>query len=288
MIQKTQLLTLISLRFFVPLAIASLASSSLPMQASIVKLGTTRTNLQQNQSVPPPPLPDNGAPVGRRRGGTSRNDCPALKIPVTALVPGKERLNDFQDSTSLLASTISEYPTFWVYTPELPNNTRNAEFILQDEAGEDIYRTSLTLPPASAVISINLPSNPKYALKIGNKYQWYFKIYCGQPEAKYFYVDAWIERIALTKELELKLKAVKSRKYLTYFDQKIWYDALTELGELLRTDSQNNNLKTNWANFLKSIDLQDIAQEPVAIFNEGSGRKVLIPNVLQENKIYSQ
>ncbi|KYC43103.1 hypothetical protein WA1_13455 [Scytonema hofmannii PCC 7110] len=271
--KKRLLLTLMSLRYFVPLAIPGLASFSLPMQASVVKLVTNYPNSQQNQSVQQPQLPDNGAPIGRRRGGTSRNDCPALNIPVTALVPGKEKLDDFQDSASFLASTISKHPTFWVYIPELPNNTRNGEFLLQDEAGEDIYRTFLTLPPTAAVISISLPSSPSYSLKIGKKYHWYFKIYCGKQEAKarYFYVDAWIERVALTPELDLKLKVAKSQKYLTYFDHNIWYDALTNLGELLRTNSQNKNLKTDWLKFLKSIDLQDIAQEPVTIFSWDRG-----------------
>ncbi|UKO95878.1 DUF928 domain-containing protein [Nostoc sp. UHCC 0870] len=263
MTQKALPLSLISLKYFVALAIASLATSALPIEASVIKSYTTHASSQKNQLIQQLQLPDNGAPLGRRRGGTSRNDCPALKIPVTALVPGKERLDNIQGSISFLASTISEHPTFWVYVPELPNNIRNGEFILQDEAGEDIYRTFLKLPPVSAFINITLPSNPQYSLKIGKKYHWYFKIYCGQPEAeaKYFYVDAWIERIALTKELDIRLKAAKSQRYLTYFNQNIWYDALTDLGKLLQTNSQDNTLKTNWVNFLTSIDLPDIAQE---------------------------
>ena len=39
-----------------------------------------------------PKFPDNGAPTGRRRGGTSRDGCPTLSKPVTALVPGEETL----------------------------------------------------------------------------------------------------------------------------------------------------------------------------------------------------
>ena len=59
-------------------------------------------------------FPDNGAPKkGRRRGGTSRRDgCPKLKTPITALVPGEDN-----NHKSFLASTVAEYPTFWVYVP---------------------------------------------------------------------------------------------------------------------------------------------------------------------------
>ncbi|ACC81654.1 DUF928 domain-containing protein [Nostoc punctiforme] len=254
MTEKRLLLKSIGLRYIVPLAIASLTIFSLPIQAQVIQ----------------PKLPDNGAPIGRRRGGTSRNDCPAVNIPVTALVPGKEASGDSQDSASFLASTISEHPTFWVYTPELPNNARSGEFILQNEVGEDIYQKSLTLPQTASFIAISLPSSPKYSLQIGKKYHWYFKIYCGKPEPEtgYFYVDAWIERIALTNDLDLKLKMQKSLKYITYFEQNIWYNALTNLGEQIRSNSQNNNFKTDWVNFLKSIDLQDISQEPVVIIDK--------------------
>ncbi|MCF4965684.1 DUF928 domain-containing protein [Nostoc sp. CMAA1605] len=258
------LLPLLRLRYFVVFGMLCLVSSPLPLQASPTKLHTLYANNQQNLFTPPQ-FPDNGAPVGRRRGGTSRNDCPALNIPLTALVPGQEKLDNFQGSTSFLAATISEYPTFWVYIPDLPSNIRHGEFILQNEIGEDIYRTSLKLPSISGVININLPSEPRYSLKLGQKYHWYFKIYCGleNSESKYFYVDAWIERIALTKNIDREIKSIKSHKYLAYFHQKIWYDAITELGQLLQTNSQNNTLKTDWAEILKSIDLSDIAQEPV-------------------------
>jgi len=60
MTEKRLLLKLISLRYIVPLAIASLASFSFPIQAQVSR--------QQNQLVSQLKLPDNGAPIGRRRG----------------------------------------------------------------------------------------------------------------------------------------------------------------------------------------------------------------------------
>lgn len=272
------LLPLLSLRYFVFLAIASLLSSPLPIQASVIKSNTIYAS-KQHKLLILPQLPDNGTPLGRRRGGTSRNDCPALNIPLTALVPGKETFDNFQGSKSFLAVTISEYPTFWVYIPELPSNIRNGEFILQNESGEDIYRQSLKLPSNSGFMSISLPSEPPYSLKIGQKYHWYFKIYCREKELepKYFYVDAWIKRIALNKELDLKLKSIKSHKYFTYLNEKIWYDAITDLGQILQTNSQDNALKSDWVEILKSIDLADIAQAPVLSTSSQTSKIIASP-----------
>ena len=116
--------------------------------------------------------------MGRRRGGTShREGCPKLKMPITALVPGQKTNNK-----SFSASTVSEYPTFWVYVPELPMNLSAGELVLQDEEGNDVFRTPITLPRKPGAIAITLPPNPQYALKEDLKYHWYFQVYCGEPQ----------------------------------------------------------------------------------------------------------
>jgi hypothetical protein len=231
------------------------------------KEGTARVQFNQL-----PPLPDNGTPTGRRRGGTSRDGCPALNTHITALVPGKETLNEAQgeaspktSSKSFLAKTVAEYPSFWVYLPDLPANLRTGEFVFQDWEGNDVYRTSLTLPGKSGIIGISIPSSSEYSLKTDQKYHWYFKVYCdgSQKKSEYFYVDGWVQRVALTPDLENKLKTAKSREYVVYADNSIWYDALTNLADLRRTDSQNAMLKDDWAGLLKAVSLQDLAQASI-------------------------
>ena len=49
-----------------------------------------------------PELPDAGEPVGRRKGGAGRPECPAALTNLTAIVPGKE-------GKSFLTSTTSEH-----------------------------------------------------------------------------------------------------------------------------------------------------------------------------------
>jgi hypothetical protein len=219
-----------------------------------------------NRITPTPNLlaqkfPDNGEPTGRRHGGTSRRDeCPDLTTPLTALVPGEEKTN-----TSFLALTVAEYPTFWVYVPQLPSNLRSGEFVLQDDRGNDIYRTSLILPEKPGIISVNLPSNSEYALKQNLKYHWFFRVYCGDPQNKpeYFFVDAWLQRVAMTPKLKQQLKATNTSEYQVYRDNNLWYDALTNLAELRRTHSNVNAESEDWTNLFNAAGLEKLVSAPI-------------------------
>lgn len=206
-------------------------------------------------------FPDNGEPIGRRRGGTSRREgCPSQKTPITALVPGEEASNK-----SFLASTTAEYPTFWVYIPELLPNVSYGEFVLQDEEGNDVWRTTITLQGMAGAMAINLPPNPQYALKQNSKYNWYFKVYCGQAQnqRQYVYVDAWVQRVALTPGLQQQLKTASPREYTAYVANNIWYDAVTNLAELRRTNPSDRLLAEDWTKLLTSVGLKELAGAPI-------------------------
>lgn len=267
MADKKLLFQLLKVKSAACLVIATAINPHHPGQAQPIVSVSIFPERQQIYSSKKIQFPDNGAPTGRRRGGTSRNGCPTVKIPLTALVPGHETMDEFQDSTSFLAATVSENTTFWVYIPTLPKKTYFGELIVQNEAQEDIYRTSITLNKTGIVIGISPLLNPKYYLKIGQRYHWYFKIYCqdAEPEAGYFYVDAWIQRVALTPELKLKLQKVKFQNSLTDFDLNIWYDKLTILGKLLGANPQNKNIQFNWNKLLKSVGLENVTHTPVEL-----------------------
>ena len=239
---------------------SALRSSASLSHSNIV--ANTPIHLAQN-------FPDEGDPKGRRRGGTSRREgCPNLKTPITALVPGEET-----NGTSFLASTVAEYPTFWVYVPELPTNFRSGEFVLQDEQENDVWRTPLTLPEKSGAIAISLPPNRKYALKQDLKYHWFFRVYCGEPQNKpeYFFVDAWVQRVAMTPDLQRQLATAKPREYTAYAAHNVWYDAVTNLAELRSTNpgvsevppQEVRVLAQEWTNLLKAVGLEELAQAPI-------------------------
>lgn len=255
--------------YAIPLAfVVTLISNPLPVSAQLVEsassLYSARIHLAQLK------FPDNGAPTGRRKGGTSRDGCITPNTPLTALVPGEETSVQVGTSfnyrsKSFLASTVAEHPTFWFYVPDLPVSLSSSEFVLQDESEQDVYRTILTLPQKPGVISISLPKSPLYSLEINQKYHWYLKVNCDQVQKTggYFYVDGWVQRVALTPTLERQLNTAKSRQYVVYAAHNIWYDALTNLAELRRTDSQNTVLAQDWTNLLKAVGLQDLGQEPI-------------------------
>jgi hypothetical protein len=176
------------------------------------------------------------------------------------LVPGEEASNK-----SFLASTTAEYPTFWVYIPDLPPNVSYGEFVLQDEEGNDVWRTTITLQGMAGARAINLPPNPQYALKQNSKYNWYFKVYCGQAQnqRQYFYVNAWVQRVALTSNLQQQLKTAKPREYTAYGANDIWYDAVTNLAELCRTNPNDRLLAEDWTKLLTSVGLKELAGAPI-------------------------
>jgi hypothetical protein len=243
----------------IPLLVIGLVSDPIKVQANPVQ--SFRNRVTHTSNLLAQRFPDNGDPKGRRRGGTSRRDgCPELKTPITALVPGEENNNK-----SFFASTVAEYPTFWVYVPELPTNSRFGEFVLQDEQGNDVYRTSLTLSGKAGIIGISLPSSSQYALKQNLKYHWFFRVYCGNPQNKpeYLFVDAWLQRVALTPDLQQQLKTAQSREYTVYAANNLWYDAITNLANLRSTNPSERVLAEDWTNLFKAVGLEELAQAPI-------------------------
>lgn len=228
--------------------------------------------------VQKPKFPDNGAPTGRRRGGTSRDGCPTLSKPITALVPGEETLAKAEGTTltkntskSFLTSTVAEYPSFLFYIPALPINIDAGEFVLQNEAGDDVYRTPLILPQQPGIISIKPSQSVQYFLQINKKYHWYFKVYCEDRKraSDYFFVDGWIQRVALKPMLNNQLSKANLTKYKIYTSNNLWHDGLANLADLRYTNSHNAALAEDWDNLLKSIGLQDLIGIPIVqLYNQ--------------------
>lgn len=237
-----------------------------------IDLADNVKSVNREPKVKKPELPDRGIPTGRRRGGTSRSDCPISQRPLTAIVPGREtrevdRLpyssspkftpqTRFSDSESFLTRTLEEYPSFWIYVPQLTDSSYKAEFILQDERDRDIYRAFFNLPSKSGILNIKLPPQPPHSLKIAQKYHWYVKIFCGDKNEKsgYIFVDAWIKRVAITPELEEQLSTENANRYQIFIDNNIWHDAIDNLAEV-----QHNNLKKDrWNQLLSELGLSDL------------------------------
>ncbi len=234
-------------RQFLPIALAlSLGISSFLSYPALAQI-QIRTLL--SQAPPPPPRtppPDNQRTPG---GGLnpSNPSCKSTSKPLTALIPVKNPV-----------LTTREHLTFLFYVPYASDDVRLGEFslLVGPEEKTRLYKTRFTLPQTPGIVSITLPSAPEYALEEDQYYHWYLKLYCqtntsSQPSVD---VNGWVQRVALTPERERQINAATPG---------VWYDALANLAENLRTSPMDATLRNDWVNLLKSIGSEDMAQEPL-------------------------
>lgn len=214
-----------------------------------------------------PKLPDTGAPGGRQGAGSRGSST-----PLTALVPEvKQTLGKGPGEnlavTHVWGLTVAEYPTFWFYVPDLGTSIGSIEFVLQDQAGNEVYQTPVTLPERPGVVSLRLPSTTA-PLEVGKMYHWYFKIYDNpqnpsDPIAPVF-VEGWVQRVILSPTFESQLAAATpQQRSALYAANGIWYDTLTSLAELRLTNPGDAALTADWTDLLQSVGLNEIAAKPI-------------------------
>ncbi len=216
--------------------------------------------------------PDRGAPGQRQDAGT-RGGCPAVDRPLTALVPIVKRTADEDQSSnpkmttweSVLGLTVAERPTFWFYVPYSLTPRQDIEFVLQDDKGNEVYRSLLTASDTSpGVVGFELPST-EAPLAVGKMYHWFFTIYCN-PENRevHPFVHGWVQRVALNPSLKRQLaQATPQETVALYRANDIWYEAVTSLAKLRRKNPENAPHIDEWAKLLQSVNLEAIAQKPI-------------------------
>ncbi|MCC5636987.1 DUF928 domain-containing protein [Nostoc sp. CHAB 5844] len=233
-----------------------------------------RTSPQQPTSRPVfvlPKIPARLSPIsGRRAGMGSRDNCPAVTTALTALVPLQEeqqvsKQTDKPVSGIVGGLTTSERPTFWFYVPYTQDLTASAEFILQDSAGNDIYRNAIALPPKPGVIGVSLPFNA--SLQVGKTYRWYLKVLCNQQQTASvpIYVEGDIQRVNLDSHvMQQSQAAVEPRqKVAIYAANGIWFDSLTMLAQLRQKNPNDTSVVEDWQSLLRSVNLDNVATAPL-------------------------
>ncbi|WP_375475668.1 DUF928 domain-containing protein [uncultured Nostoc sp.] len=207
----------------------------------------------------PPPPDDINAP-GNRVGGGKRG-CESMdkqldtskKKRLTALVP----VYQFANAELVFGLTTTSHPTFWFYVPDKVA-TVLAEFVLQNEAGETIYQSPVSLSGTPGVVRFSLPSTTSL-LEIGKRYHWYFNTYCNLQQSPIF-VNGWIKRVEQNPILKSQLEtATPNQRIALYATNGIWYDSLTASAELRRLNPKH----TDWAAMLQAVGLNNIASEPI-------------------------
>lgn len=249
--------------------IASCAIVPRQIQAQSLQVlsDTNRGTLQFNFS-PPISSDPNGEREGRppnRTSGGSRSNC---LQQVVAVVPGKgtvdvEENKCVAQSESFPALTISATPTFWFYVPASANTKSplEAEFVLF-EGDRFIYKQKIPLSDTPGIVSFR----PEKSLETGKQYRWFFSVLINpQRPSQNPVVEGAIARIEPDLTLLSQLKAATSERdrIAIYTSHGIWYDALTELGEMHRTNPQDRRVRADWSSLLNSVGLGAIANVPI-------------------------
>lgn len=181
------------------------------------------------------------------------NSCIKGKIDFTALVPENKS-----------ARTVSEYPVFFFYLPQ--TDAPQAEFVLQDENGKQIYQTTLKINNSSGVTGVSIPANGNMSpLQVGKNYRWFVALICDpQDRSADVSEQGILRRVELSADIRSKLeKADVREKTFIYAQNGIWQDALSNLAAARLANPNDAKLTADWASLLDSVKLGEIAPEPI-------------------------
>lgn len=195
---------------------------------------------------------DRGRPT-KREGMGSRDNCPSTDIPLTALIPENK-----------ISKVVEANPTFWLFIPYQASKIPIGEFILQDEAHNDVYRTNFSVEKGGGIVSISLGSGK--TLETNKIYQWYFKLYCDHSKSSVpIYVRGWVERVALQplQQKQLRAATLPRQLFAFYAQNGIWHSALTELAKLRQGNPGNQIYAKAWLQLLSDIGLEELSNMPI-------------------------
>jgi hypothetical protein len=189
-----------------------------------------------------------------RRVRSVRGGCAtSTQLSLTGLVPNNK-----------IGRTVSDYPTFFVYLPQ--TEAELAEFILEDESGDQIYQQDLTIKNLSGVIGVSIPANTNLPpLEVGKDYTWKFSVVCDPQDRSSDQLESGIvRRVELSANILRKLKTADPRqKTIIYAENGIWQNALGTLAAARRANPNDPDLAADWESLLDSVRLGAIAKEPI-------------------------
>lgn len=176
--------------------------------------------------------------------------------------------------------TLEEQPEFWFYVPYVADdrsteinpqaqrdtstdenrNVRIGRFVLLDE-GRDLISSHLiaiALLSSPRLVAFQLPTS----LEPNQIYNWYFSVIC-EPDkpSRNPMVRGWVERLELTPVLATALQtASPSRRYLTYAENGIWLEAISELMAIRQrflpvNPTQREQIQQDWFDLLTSLNI---------------------------------
>jgi Domain of Unknown Function (DUF928) len=224
------------------------------------------SSAQQRIKFSPPTPPPSGVPGGR--GNAGRRGCNDAYPDLKALVPSPIA-NDPQQPWGL---TTSDRTTIWFDIPTgIKDEGTLIEWRLRDAKGKTLYRTSGKVGKTEkGVISISTPATMPLA---NATYQWDLAIFCqsGNSSSVEAEGDAplirkgALQRVAMPAALQKELTSAKTPldRAKGYAKYGFWYDALTTVGEQLRSSPNNAELRAVWNDLLRQQKLNGKTTETI-------------------------
>jgi hypothetical protein len=260
-LHRTALLAL-SLGLVIPTGFPALAQAQTLYQRGLARLEVsteqTRSSsarrysslLSQARTIQFPAV---GTPR-RREGAAVRGGCDRIAEKPVPLLPTTEPV-----------LTAAKYPTFFVDLPK--SSAKEAElFLLSSDKEREVYKTTVTLPHKPGIVSFSFPADGTMPpLEVGKNYYWQLSVVCGsQDQEEYMLIEGPVQRVELNPNLVDKLKKAPPREHpAIYAEAGIWYDAITSLAQLRRSSPNDSTLAADWAELLKSVGLDAVAQIPL-------------------------
>jgi Domain of Unknown Function (DUF928) len=252
--QGQRICILLAIGIFCSATIQALPGQSVPQpRVSKVRL-----------KLPPPPPGD--PPGGRPRGGGGRDNCPAVTVPLTALVPTTTRQKNGKTVEDVWGLTVAEKPNFWVYSPYALGDRYSATFVIrkQNKNGESIGQIPVKLPNRPGVFKIELPVE-LLGLQFNQRYYWELSIDCGgKSDAVPLKIYGIVQRVELSAAAVEQIQASTTivEKAQLYAENGIWFEALDLIGMGRQTTPDDQVLKDSWQDLLKSVELDAKQFEP--------------------------
>nr|WP_290226654.1 DUF928 domain-containing protein [Trichocoleus desertorum] len=197
-------------------------------------------------------------PGGRTSGGSRPGTCLG-RNSITALIPAAQTKG----------LTTERFPTLFFHVP--PTAAKTAEFVLQNENKQQVYRTKLRLAGQPGVTSFKLPAIAASGLEAGKSYRWFFSVICDEAapdKSGNPYVMGWIKHVNPNPALVQQLRQASPRDRVALYQRSgFWYEALNTLAQLRRSAPRDAALAKDWVNLLRSAGLDRVTGEPLVQFS---------------------
>lgn len=198
-----------------------------------------------------------GTPQRREGAGTRMPDrCITGNKPIMPLTPSDN-----------FGTTTSKTPVLFWYIPQTSAKTAELRIVeLRGNQEEELYTTSIPLQQVPGLVMYRLPAELAAKLQTDKTYDWQFSLICSPEDpSRNPFIEGRFQLINTPAAVQTALKTAKTPRdrATVYAKAGIWYDAIATLAASRCNQPKNADLQAGWLTLLKSVKLENYAQEPL-------------------------